>query len=68
MPKITIINPVGIAAQNNAATYFRIPSLYFKGTPNVLKIDINPCFKCVDINNIEAEFDSLMNAARNLGV
>ena len=54
MPNITIINPAGITAQNNAATYFRMPSLYFKGTPNVLNIDIKPCFKCVDINNIDA--------------
>ena len=36
IPKITIIKPAGIIAQNNRATYFKIPSLYFKGTPKVL--------------------------------
>ena len=45
IPKITIIKPAGIIAQNNRATYFKIPSLYFKGTPKVLKIDKKPCFK-----------------------
>ena len=54
IPKITIIKPAGIIAQNKRATYFKIPSLYFKGTPKVLKIDKKPCFKCVDINNIAA--------------
>ncbi len=54
MPKITTIKPAGIIAQNNAATYFKIPSLYFNGTPKVLKIDRKPCFKWTDISKIDA--------------